>query len=65
MKIGLSGIYLSDFVSAFNEVESTMYLIQQGDYEDVDEITPKDKKLFNEIIALSNYIAENYSKNEF
>lgn len=65
MRIGLSGVYLSDFVSAFNEVESTMYSITEGDYEDMDEITSKDKKLFNEIIALSNYIAENYSKNEF
>ncbi len=65
MKIGLSGIYLSDFVSAFNQVESTMYSIHEGDYEDEDELTSKDRKLLNEIVDLSKYIAENYSKNEF
>lgn len=65
MRIGLSGFYLSDFVSAFNEIESTMYSIHEGDYEDEEELTSKDRKLLNEIVDLSKYIAENYSKNEF
>ena len=63
MRIGLSNIYLEDFVLAFNEVESTMYQIKEGDYED--EVSSKDKKNLNEIIELSKYIAENYFKNEF
>ena len=63
MKIGLSGIYLSDFVTVFNELESTMYAIQEDDFDD--EITSKDRKLLNEVVDLSKYIAETYSKNEF
>lgn len=51
-------MYLSDFVSEFNEVESTMYQIREGDYDD--EVDAKDRKLFNEIVQLSKYIAKEY-----
>ena len=49
MRIGLSNFYLSDFVSAFNEIESTMYSIHEGDYEDEEELTSKDRKLLKKI----------------
>ena len=54
---------LQSFVYRFNEIESMMYQIKEGDQED--DISSKDRKLMNEIIELSKYIAENYSKNEF
>lgn len=56
-------VYLNDFVSMFNEVESTMYQIHEGDYDD--EVDTKDRKLFNEIVALSKYIAKEYDSDEF
>ena len=40
-----------------------MYAIQEDDFDD--EITSKDRKLLNEVVDLSKYIAETYSKNEF
>ena len=54
---------LQSFVYRFNEIESMMYQIKEGDWED--DVSSKDRKLMNEIIELSKYIAENYSKNEF
>ena len=54
---------LQSFVYRFNEIESMMYQIKEGDWED--NVSSKDRKLMNEIIELSKYIAENYSKNEF
>ena len=54
---------LQSFVYNFNEVESTMYQIKEGDWEE--EVSSRERKLMNEIIELSKYIAENYSKNEF
>ncbi len=54
---------LQSFVYRFNEVESMMYQIKEGDWEE--DVSSRDRKLMNEIIELSKYIAENYSKNEF
>lgn len=54
---------LQSFVYNFNEVESMMYQIKEGDWEE--EVSSRERKLMNEIIELSKYIAENYSKNEF
>jgi len=54
---------LQSFVYRFNEIESMMYRIKEGDWED--DVSSKERKLMNEIIELSKYIAENYSKNEF
>ena len=63
MKIGFSGLYLDDFVSIFDELESTMYEIHEGDYED--EIDAKDRKLLNKVVELSKYIAKEYDSDEF
>ena len=54
---------LQSFFYEFNEVESMMYQIQDGLWED--DVSAKERKLLNQIIELSKYIAENYSKNEF
>ena len=54
---------LQSFVYNFNEVESMMYQIKEGDWEE--DVSSKERKLMNEIIELSKYIAETYSKNEF
>jgi hypothetical protein len=54
---------LQSFVHRFSEVESMMYQIKEGDWED--DVSSKERKLLNEIIELSKYIAETYSKNEF
>ena len=54
---------LKSFVYRFNEIESQMYQIKEGDWDD--DVSSTERKLFNEIIELSKYIAENYSKNEF
>lgn len=54
---------LQSFVYRFNEIESMMYQIKEGDWED--DVSSKERKLMNEIIELSKYIADNYSKNEF
>lgn len=54
---------LQSFVYRFNEIELMMYQIKEDDWED--DVSSKDRKLMNEIIELSKYIAENYSKNEF
>jgi len=56
-------IDLQSFVYRFNEIESMMYQIKEGDWED--DVSSKERKLMNEIIELSKYIADNYSKNEF
>lgn len=54
---------LQSFVYRFNEIESMMYQIKEGDWEE--DVSSKERKLMNEIIELSKYIAETYSKNEF
>ena len=54
---------LQSFVYKFNEVESMMYQIKEGDWDD--DVSSKEGKLLNEVIELSKYIAENYEKNEF
>ena len=54
---------LKSFVYKFNEIESMMYQIQDGLWEG--DVSSNERKLLNEIIELSKYIAENYEKNEF
>ena len=54
---------LQTFVYRFNEIESMMYQIKDGIWDD--DVSSKERKLLNEIIELSKYIAENYEKNEF
>ena len=54
---------LQSFVYKFNEIESMMYQIKEGDWDD--DVSTKERKLLNEVIELSKYIAEHYSKNEF
>ena len=51
-----NGVTLKSFVSVFNELESVMYEIREGDYED--EVDMKDRKLLNEVVKLSEYIAQ-------
>lgn len=51
-----NGMTLKSFVSVFNELESVMYEIREGDYED--EVDMKDRKLLNEVVKLSEYIAQ-------
>ena len=54
---------LQTFVYRFNEIESMMYQIKEGDWDN--DVSSKERKLLNEVIELSKYIAEYYEKNEF